>query len=1483
MAGHANCSLNVHGVTSCAKNYISDDESDAKYWALESFVPAEVYVIEPVSGREIASSALFHVGYETDEQLLTFFRLMSQNHRGATEMLRVRARLENFTVCSDNEDDRPLMLTRAQFAIASSEYVQAYYHSPPASTCRLCYRIVWEQGFDWHRELTILIHAMQLAVMARVPAVITDNLPIPLNFVVVVVDEASCTARVTWPGFVQVISELVSSFAGVTFELCMKTGFAEIDLECCGERRCVPLGVPASHGLFIWYDGDFWTADADTETIPPLLVPIGPMVVRMDRVEDIHRLLPFLIFPHPIGLPLIPPLELGIEPERVVGASRLQTEFQQIHSILYDAIHGMHPRRFTNWGHALEVGLCLHRATGALVEGFNLWYMALAFHRKTSPRRDVLFACWESLAQCQPAIIAPLLRVLMGGQPSTLPFAQVSSLSSLFFAHAKASELAMMRVNSMLREDNHERCCMVGLRATGRLLCTDLCTLSSSVALGLQIQRAAMPETIPTVDHLKPYAGPNDAYLSSFFGVSNFEHSIATAYHHMNRDRVLTSDRAGEGVDHAHVYDLQTNRWRSTDKTRTVKNELVSMVQSCIRRASGFPNPEPSVLDAADCQADRRKPKPTEVASQLVRIIASDTLLSNVTKIVYRLSTDHGLKPLFDQRPVVPFKNLVFALDEGRARPGSPFDLCIRGPEYDLLPLDIESDRVQQYTRYVVAMTRFEDVFKSYSQIVAALLDVFNPHKLFVFVHGPSNAGKSTWVEHIALAFGSFCSQLPVSHLTSTKDDPNGHTEVLVSAQGSRVVVINEPQARRDVIKKRTLKIISGNDKIQIRGLYQSFQTVVLTWKALCVTNDLPALDGSVCEATARRIHFLNLSMRFSAQAPALFDEQLRAGIFKVLHFDQSTKNELAHCLMHHALTTYVKRGMHLPNYKFVRDRRNALDALQYANTVTDLRTFLHTFLHSRCILGPISAMADKALGLIHRRLAVVERSIRRQCSDSTDDDHIVHYMSTLAAHTLLMVMQRDALMRGAPPITYDASDPHLLPRVLATAFPKRADAIHQAAGVPRDPPSLLPALTVVGFRALSRSSITNAFSIFKIFYDERSNGKKANGGGNGNATTAPSTLDIPRAKRSRLGEGEQLDPASEPNLNADLIPVEMLHAIDKHSIDMEGSMLERTITQTLRRGWLSQDIYIAGVGLPPRVLVHDSDRERLAQHYLYSHKLGGDETVSSSVDAVAWDYAAATGMVPMHISCLNDKEVTRHMSNLKSKPVPLPDDSQLARVLSLARGGRRPSIIQTQNPTAPFAFLAGIVEECFTEAWEDMSYSGDWMESQETCESLYKRVAVDWDAGACIFQAACMARSGERDALDEAHQFAGTDVTRITEIGTVPLSPPLVSMAQKLMKKRIRRGGDAWQAHSQSELGYRLFKSFSRTENLKNNTLNLCESDDDEESDQSRSTTPFLRLVLPILPHCLTGTQHAYTGTDRLDALHYDGVLPDACHFLLG
>ena len=185
------------------------------------------------------------------------------------------------------------------------------------------------------------------------------------------------------------------------------------------------------------------------------------------------------------------------------------------------------------------------------------------------------------------------------------------------------------------------------------------------------------------------------------------------------------------------------------------------------------------------------------------------------------------------------------------------------------------------------------------------------------------------------------------------------------------------------------------------------------------------------------------------------------------------------------------------------------------------------------------------------------------------------------------------------------------------------------------------------------------------------------------------------------------------------------------------------------------------------------------------------------------------------------------------------------------------------------------------------MSYSGDWMESQETGEHLYKRVAMDWGAGASVFRAACMARSGERDALNEKNQFAGVDVSRITGIGTVPLSPPLESMARAFLKRRVRTGGPEWGVHTRSALGYKLFQSLSRTENPNNNTLNLCESDDDEEvttTDHDHNRTDeegFLRAAAPMLPYCLTGLQHGYVGSSRLDGLPYD-VLPESCRFLL-
>jgi hypothetical protein len=80
MDGHEDCSLNTHGVVSCAKNYVSDNEGDKQYWALESFEPTETYIVEPIVGRLVSSRSIFAAEYESDEQLLTYFRLMSNNH-----------------------------------------------------------------------------------------------------------------------------------------------------------------------------------------------------------------------------------------------------------------------------------------------------------------------------------------------------------------------------------------------------------------------------------------------------------------------------------------------------------------------------------------------------------------------------------------------------------------------------------------------------------------------------------------------------------------------------------------------------------------------------------------------------------------------------------------------------------------------------------------------------------------------------------------------------------------------------------------------------------------------------------------------------------------------------------------------------------------------------------------------------------------------------------------------------------------------------------------------------------------------------------------------------------------------------------------------------------------------------------------------------------------------------------------------------------
>lgn len=126
----------------------------------------------------------------------------------------------------------------------------------------------------------------------------------------------------------------------------------------------------------------------------------------------------------------------------------------------------------------------------------------------------------------------------------------------------------------------------------------------------------------------------------------------------------------------------------------------------------------------------------------------------------------------------------------------------------------------------------------------------------FLFLFGQGGSGKSTFLNAIARALGSYADTFPVEMLLTRRNDAgsgNESTPQLAKLRGVRLAITSEAPAGRRFNDAR-LKLWTGGDWITARNLYEAPITYMPHFKIVGSTNDMPAMIDAADEGMKRRL-----------------------------------------------------------------------------------------------------------------------------------------------------------------------------------------------------------------------------------------------------------------------------------------------------------------------------------------------------------------------------------------------------------------------------------------------------------------------------------------------------------------------------------------------------------------------------------------------------------------------------------------------------
>jgi P4 family phage/plasmid primase-like protien len=154
-----------------------------------------------------------------------------------------------------------------------------------------------------------------------------------------------------------------------------------------------------------------------------------------------------------------------------------------------------------------------------------------------------------------------------------------------------------------------------------------------------------------------------------------------------------------------------------------------------------------------------------------------------------------------------------------------------------------------------------EEVRNYTIQFISKCLSGENRDEEFNIWTGSGGNGKSKLVELIRSALGDYACNLPVALLTQKRKASGAACPEMARTRGKRFVFMQEPDVN-ETLNVGEMKEITGNDKIQARGLYKEPFEFTPQFKLLLMCNQLPNIPSND-DGTWRRLRAVPFVSRF--------------------------------------------------------------------------------------------------------------------------------------------------------------------------------------------------------------------------------------------------------------------------------------------------------------------------------------------------------------------------------------------------------------------------------------------------------------------------------------------------------------------------------------------------------------------------------------------------------------------------------------------
>jgi P4 family phage/plasmid primase-like protien len=248
-----------------------------------------------------------------------------------------------------------------------------------------------------------------------------------------------------------------------------------------------------------------------------------------------------------------------------------------------------------------------------------------------------------------------------------------------------------------------------------------------------------------------------------------------------------------------------------------------------------------------------------EIIKRLKNVPFKNAIISQSSEIFYH-NHPSFVKEMDTKKNLICFNNGVYDLDKNEFRDGHIEDCITLSTKNNYIPYDGNSQTVKDIYNFFSKIFTDKAMMEYMLKKIAICLSGHIVEEFNIWTGNGSN-GKSRISELIAISFGDYWTEMPVSLLTKPRTSSSAPSPEVMDLKGRRVVTVQEPETK-DHLNMGIIKQYTGGDTISARQLHQKQEKITLQIKIFFSCNVIPRVECSD-GGTWRRLKICEFKSKF--------------------------------------------------------------------------------------------------------------------------------------------------------------------------------------------------------------------------------------------------------------------------------------------------------------------------------------------------------------------------------------------------------------------------------------------------------------------------------------------------------------------------------------------------------------------------------------------------------------------------------------------